>query len=139
MFKRKIGRPSNSEIKKRRIIKVVALSIVFIAILSLTYTLTNINTKRLKGDSGPDYYGISCEEGTACYQAGFRNGNLYQRVIDSYNNETGSNLSYYDVITDEQLQTITDLDASSGYIDDATGIEKLINLVSIHLRLLSGR
>ena len=133
MFKRKIGRPSNSEIKKRRIIKALALSIVFIAILSLTYTLTNINTRRLKGDSGPDYYGISCEEETACYQAGFRNGNLYQAVIDRYNSENSASLTYEDVITDEQLLSITSLDARKGNIDDATGIEKLVNLKDLYL------
>ncbi len=77
MFKRKIGRPSNSEIKKRRIIKALALSIVFIAVFSLTYTLTDMNTKRLKGEIPTYYNNISCEEETACYQAGFRNGNLY--------------------------------------------------------------
>ena len=133
MFKNSVGRPSNETMKKRRIIKALALSIVFIAILSITYTLTNINTKRLKGDSGPDYYGISCAEGTACYQAGFRNGNLYQRVIDSYNDENNASLSYEDVITDEQFLAITRVYADEGSIDDATGIEKLINLKTLYL------
>ncbi len=129
MFKNKVGRPSNEVIKKRRILKALALSIVFIAILSLTYTLTNINTKRLKGESDyPEYLNLSCEEGTACYQVGFRNGNLYQKVIDSYNDENNASLSYEDVITDEQLLSITILYAPGRDIDDVTGIERLINL-----------
>ena len=82
MFKRKIRRPSNSEIKKRRIIKALALSMAFFAILSITYTLTNINinTKRLKGDSSASY----CDESSSCYQAGFRDFNFYKEVIDIY-------------------------------------------------------
>ena len=101
MFKKKVGRPSNNTLRKRRILKGVLLALVFVVVFSITYTLTNISTKKLKGGS-PTYYGVSCDEESACYQAGFRNGNLYQRVIDSYNSKEPA-LSYDDVITDEQL------------------------------------
>ena len=132
MFKNKVGRPSNEVIKKRRILNIVLIAIIFVVLFSLTYMLTNITTNRLKGGA-PTYYGISCEEQTACYQAGFRNGNLYQRVIDRYNSENNASLSYNDVITDEQLLSITRLSADEGSIDDATGIEKLVNLEELYL------
>ncbi len=133
MFKNKVGRPSNETIKKRRIFNIVLIVIIFIVLFSLTYTLTNISTKRLKGDSGPTYYGVSCDEDSACYEAGFRNGNLYQRVIDSYNSGNGGSLSYNDVITDDELSAIRYLDAGNGNIDDTTGIEKLVNLEELYL------
>ncbi len=132
MFKNKVGRPSNEVIKKRRILNIVLIAIIFVVLFSLTYMLTNITTNRLKGGA-PTYYGISCEEQTACYQAGFRNGNLYQRVIDSYNDENNASLSYEDVITDEQFLAITRVYADEGSIDDATGIEKLVNLEKLSL------
>ena len=132
MFKNKVGRPSNETIKKRRIFNIVLIVIIFVVLFSLTYTLTNISTKRLTG-GGPIYYGVSCDENSACYESGFRNGNLYQIVIDRYNIENSASLSYTDVITDDELATITYLDADDGEISDATGIEKLVNLEELYL------
>ena len=133
MFKNKVGRQSNEVIKKRRILNIVWIAIIFVVLFSWTYVLTNITTKKLMGGGGPIYYGIACAEETACYQAGFRNGNLYQRVIDEYNYENNASLSYEDVITDGQLLSITHLYAEGGNIDDVTGIEKLVNLEELCL------
>lgn len=69
----------------------------------------------------------------------FTDDNLYMCVVDSYNQENSSMLSYSTQLTDQQLSTITALQCN--HIDSADedkviatkGIEKLINLEEICL------
>ena len=85
LFKNSVGRPSNKTIKKRRIITCVLAFLIFCFSFGLSFILFSINTKKLKGESKPVYYNISCDESSACRQSGFMDGNLYQKVVEAYN------------------------------------------------------
>ena len=76
LFKNKVGRPSKSVLKARRILNGMLLVFVFVATFSLTYILVNVGTKKIKGETTfPGYMNISCQKETACYEAGFHDEN----------------------------------------------------------------
>ena len=60
--------------------------------------------------------------------ATFTDQNFYNCVIDNYNSEKETNLSYTTALSDEQLSSIERLSCSYKEIANAEGLEKLINL-----------
>ena len=122
IFKNKVGRPSNKVLKTRKILKGLLLSVVFIVVFSLTYTLTsNFNVKKLKGDiTPPNPY--------------FADQNFYCGVVRNYNMqyETDYDCTVYNM-SDSELSSITDLEVVMVQITNFSGLEKLTGLTKINI------
>jgi len=114
MRKRRVGRPSNKELKRERNIKIVGVvSIVFLVGL-LLYSLKGFIT----GDAI-----IGNVNGTA-----FKDPVFYKCVVDSYNKEFNKKYGSKHVLTDSQLAQITDVNCGSPKLRSVVGIEKLTKL-----------
>ena len=69
----------------------------------------------------------------------FADANFYACIVDSYNKEHESNISYNEILSDEQLATIENIFCTSSFsapvenkIKNIDGIEKLTNVISIN-------
>ena len=119
LFENKVGRPSN-EVKKNRRIFVVSMITLGAVLLTLGVSfLVNINSDRLKGAASEKPANTS-----------FDDMNFYKCVIDNYNKEKGTKLSYKTKLTDNQLNGISKLACSNRGITSVKGIEKITNLRS---------
>ena len=67
----------------------------------------------------------------------FDDDNFYQCVVDAYNDENGTSVVYTENLTDEQLATITYLECNNDNVFSANGIEKLINLSELDLKIFN--
>ena len=63
----------------------------------------------------------------------FEDDNFYQCVVKAYNSTNGASLSVSSNLTDDQLQTIINLDCHSKNISDVSGIKKMTSLTSLDL------
>ena len=117
LFENKVGRPSN-EVKKNRRIFVVSMITLGAVLLTLGVSfLVNINSDRLKG---------AASEKPAT--TAFDDMNFYRCIIDNYNEQKGTKLSYKTKLTNNQLNSISDLFCDSRGITSVKGLEKLTNL-----------
>ena len=116
--------------KKQKII--IAVTILLIALIPVI-TIHNINKmEKLDQTTTNKTYKEPVNKN-------FKDDNLYNCIIDTYNTQNNTSLPYTTNLTDEQLLTITEL-SCIGYkktdeekITDASGIERLTNLTSLNL------
>ena len=141
--KNKVGRPklADKKLKKKSYI-ILGISALLLVIL-ISGTLASLNlipsTKKLKGStvyctSIPDH--LAYNEQTN--PNGFKDLNFYKNVVYAYgkqqtNNYYYNSTEYCDTITEEQLSTITDLNAPKEGIISANGVQYLTGLKDFYL------
>lgn len=63
----------------------------------------------------------------------FVDDNFYKCIVDTYNNNTASNISYETELKDTQLSSIGLLNCQNKDISDVSGLSKLTNLQILYL------
>ena len=118
------------KVKKKNII--IILSILFITLLAgginlSFYQPTSINRF------------ISSKLYKSPANTAFVDQNFYNCVVDAYNEKNNASIAYTEILTDEQLQTITRLTCNGNHgieeykIKNVSGLEKLTNLYELGL------
>ena len=64
----------------------------------------------------------------------FDDDNFYQCVVDAYNSTNNTKLTYTESLSDEQLETISNLNCREKNIVNINGVDKLKNLRSLDIR-----
>ena len=104
--------------------RIMCYTVILIMILCIT-RFNNSNTKEIALVSNTYLTGAS--------SSGFNDENLYQCIIDSYNDKNNSNITNEAILSDSQLATITKLVCKNKNVNDLSGLDKLTNLTELNL------
>lgn len=106
--------------------KVIYLVIIIMILLIIGTLLYKVNSNRLKANIIK-----------AANESGFNDVNFYSCVIKNYNVLNNASLTPEDILSNEQLKTITSLSCDGSNTEDkiknVNGLEKLVNLVQLNL------
>ncbi len=149
--KNKVGRPklADEETKKKAIISVcIALAMVAALLLTGAFKLNIIKLNKLKGQVNtslcsqiPARFQPKSESNPeGLHEYGFTDPKFYSAVLsggsitDEYPYNYQYNKSYYcSTITEDELKSITNLDANYEFIDNADGVQYLTGLTNLYL------